>query len=87
MLYMDIENLKKVNESIRNKEGEKILKEVEIRMRKIKKEEKLIERIGGEEFEIVYRRGKMEKIEMFEDRVIQEFKDKLVMGGNEELVN
>jgi len=69
MLYADMDNLKKINDSMGHREGDKALVEIADILRKNFRESDIIARIGGDEFVVFPVGTSMEAVEKTLDRL------------------
>lgn len=87
MLYIDLDNFKKINDTLGHKTGDELLLKVAHRLADVVGKERLLARIGGDEFVILAEDDDAaRKAGDLADAVIKAFERPFVMRGNSYLI-
>ena len=87
MLYIDLDNFKKINDTLGHKTGDELLLKVAHRLADVVGKERLLARIGGDEFVILVEDDdSARKAGDLADVVIKAFERPFVMRGNSYLI-
>ncbi|MBB3109559.1 diguanylate cyclase (GGDEF)-like protein [Paenibacillus phyllosphaerae] len=83
-MYLDLDRFKLVNDSLGHTEGDRLLKEVAIRLKSCIRENDLVARMGGDEFMFMLRNVVDEKeIARIAERVLNAFEAPFILGVHE----
>ncbi len=84
LILLDIDNFKKINDSLGHVYGDEILKEVAKRFREIMDEKIFISRFGGDEFLLlINKKNEEEIIEKYIKKILEVFKNVFIQGTKE----
>jgi diguanylate cyclase (GGDEF)-like protein len=87
MLYIDLDNFKKINDTLGHKMGDELLLKVAHRLAEVVGREQMLARIGGDEFVILVEDDEVtRKATTLADAVIKSFDRPFVMRGNSYLI-
>jgi len=87
MLYIDLDNFKKINDTLGHKTGDELLLKVAHRLAEVTRCEHLLARIGGDEFVLLVEDAEVtRKASALADAVIKLFDRPFVMRGNSYLI-
>ncbi|WP_184013402.1 cyclic di-GMP phosphodiesterase [Glaciimonas immobilis] len=74
LLFLDLDNFKKVNDHYGHLTGDTLIKEVSVALRTCLTENDVIARLGGDEFLIMVATGSQEKVEATAHRILERMK-------------
>lgn len=71
MLYLDIDNFKNINDSLGHHIGDKVIKEVSVRLKRLLPQQAVLGHLGGDEFGLILPNPENNRmVEMLSDRII-----------------
>ncbi|MFB9330140.1 putative bifunctional diguanylate cyclase/phosphodiesterase [Paenibacillus aurantiacus] len=83
-IYLDLDRFKLVNDSLGHTEGDRLLKEVAVRLKSCIRDNDLVARMGGDEFMFMLRSVQHEhEIASVADRILQAFEKPFILGVHE----
>ncbi|WP_053365819.1 EAL domain-containing protein [Bacillus sp. FJAT-27245] len=83
LLYIDMDSLKFVNDSLGHIIGDKVIREFSERLKKLVKKEDFIARIGGDEFNIILHKTPREKAIEIAETILENFSSPLYVDTYE----
>ena len=83
VLFLDLDNLKAVNDNLGHVSGDRLLRETAIRVRACVREGDTVARLSGDEFTVLLEEaGDMASAQIIADRIIYELRKPLILAGH-----
>ena len=71
LLYVDLDNLKEMNDTFGHQEGDRILREIAHILKETSRESDIVARLGGDEFVVFYEGNATNSAEIIKNRLSQ----------------
>lgn len=87
VFYIDLDDFKRINDSLGHHIGDRVLGEVADRLRRLLRDEQLVARVGGDEFVIAAPGMRVDSIERFCHKLYAQMAEPIALDGGEARVS